>query len=593
MGTAADAARSAPVLFSKFIYAMKKLALFLLCITGLTAAAQQKVMNASYPGHSYNFPVSSRIRVDGANKFVVTDSPLVYHMPIGSVFTFSDGVVNPPICVKENDWKPGVSSLQSGSNGIFSLNDGEKFYWRGDSIAFGDYELKGIVVDTVKNVKMTDHAYRAYSDTVDVVFFKVQAGETGWYSLPSNDYCEYQGTTHVGKYAALVLSYVKGDDGEPINCIVGVSKWYTQLTDVTGVSGKVYKANGGVQYFDDLETAKDVVLNMDNFTASLWDDGTIKYGLSSPTWNYVSAGNTLTESEQAQGNLRNDHGMYVRPLMGTAKPSQEELDNKWGWRFETPDSTNAICDYYYKATDTTATIQYPELKTAAQTNPNQYDISECNTWKGATCLYLVPGDVNNFSKYRKYDGYLHVVMADGTEYRQHLTIDKKGVITASNTWEKTKGPKTTFGFNAANSYEDNGKLQYFNLRFLSNSLSSSIAANKKVTDFATAHKVERSLTNKGSLAYVPLLDTYIPYSFSNVKPATKVTYCVYGIMPKEDGVLNGEVKTNGVVCSTGKGADSPLYEKAYKFWIFKSANGHLICYETNESGYISCIEWYE
>ena len=570
---------------------MKKIALFLLCLAGLAANAQQ-VLNAAYPGHSYNFPVSSRLNVDGANKFVVTDNQLVYHMPIGSIFTFQDGVVNPPICVKENNWKPGVSSLQSGSNGLFSFTDGEKFYWRGDSIAFGDYDLKGIVVDTVRNVKMTDHAYSAFSDTVDVVFFKVQAGETGWYSIPSNDYCAYNGTTHVGKYAALLLNYVKGDNGEPVNCIVGVAKWCTSLPNVPGVSGKVYKANGGVQYFDDLETAKDVVLNMDNLNASI-KGGKVSYGLASPTWNYVSAGTSLAQSDQAKGDLINDHSVYVRHLVGGAKPSQEELDNKWGWRFETPDSTSAICDYYYKATDTTAYIQYPELKTAAQTSPNQYDISECNTWKGATCLYLVPGDVNNFSKYRPYDGFMHVVMVDGSEYRQHLTIDKKGVITASGNWEKTKGPKSTFTFNAANSYEDNGKLQYFNLRFMSNNLGTSVADNKKVVDFATARKVEHSLTSKAKMAYVPMLDTYIPFSFSNVKPASKVTYCVYGIHPTEDGNLDAAVKTNGVVCSTKNAAKSPVYEGAFKFWIFKSANGNLICYETNENGFISCIEWFE
>lgn len=571
---------------------MKKIALFLLCLTSLTATAQQKVMNAAYPGHSYNFPVSSRLKVDGANKFVVTDSPLVYHMPIGTVFTFRDGVVNPPVCVKENDWKPGVSSLQSGSNGLFSFSGGEKFYWRGDSIAFGDYDLKGIVVDTVRNVKMSDYAYRAFSDTVDVVFFKVQAGETGWYSLPSNDYCAYKGTTHVGKYAALILNYVKDGNGEPLNCIVGVSKWCTSLSEVPGVSGKVYKANGGVQYFDDLETAKDVVLNMDNLYASM-SDGKLMYGLASPTWNYVSAGSSLAQSEQAHGNLLNDHSTYVRHLIGGAKPSQEELDNKWGWRFETPDSTSAICDYYYKATDTTAYIQYPELKTAAQTTPNQYDISECNTWKGATCLYLVPGDVNNFSKYRKYDGYLHVVMVDGTEYRQHLTINKSGVISADGNWEKTKGPKSTYTFNAANSYEDNGKLQYFNLRFMSNNLGSSVPSDKKVTDFATASKVEHSLTSQLKMAYVPLLDTYIPYSFSRVKPESKVTYCVYGIHPTEDGNLDAAIGAKGVVCCTGGAAKGPQYEDAYKFWIFKSAEGNLITYETSENGFISCIEWFE
>ncbi len=566
---------------------MKKISLFILCLTALTVNAQD-VVNAAYPGHSYNFPLLSKVKADGSRKFVVTDGNLTYEMPITSTFSFQNGAVNTPICVKNNIWKPGVSSLQSGSAGIFSCA-GEKFYWRGDSIAFGDYSLKGIVVDTVKNVKMSDHAYRAYSDTVDVVFFKVQSGETGYYSLPSNDFTPYQGTVQVGKYAALILNYVKGDNGEPNNRIVGVAKWSTHLNSVPGVSGKVYDAQGSVMYFDDLETAKDVVLNMDNLNASI-SDSVVSYGLAAPTWNYLSTGSTLKMSDYAQGNIQNDSSVYVRRI-GVFKPSQEELDNGWSWRFETPDSTNAICDYYYKATDSTATIQYPELKSASQSKPNQYDISECNTWRGATCLYLVSEDyTTTFTKYRKYDGYLHVVMSDGSEYRQHLSIDKSGVITASGEWEKTKD--ATLNFTQANSYADNGKLQYFNLRFLSGNLGSSVAADKRIVDFATARKSEHSLTGK-SIAYLPLVDTYIPYSYSNVKPDSKLFYCVYSILPKEENILGADIKTNGVVCRSNNAGNSVTYEKAYKFWLFKSAEGNIICYETNECGYISCIEWFE
>ncbi len=558
-----------------------------MCLTALTVNAQD-VVNAAYPGHSYNFPLLSKIKTDGARKFVVTDGNLTYEMPISSVFTFQNGTVNTPICVKNNSWKPGVSSLQSGSNGIFS-EPNEKFYWRGDSIAFSDYNLKGIVVDTVRNVKMSEHAYRAYSDTVDVVFFKVQSGETGYYSLPSNDYCAFKESVHVGKYAALVLNYVKGANGEPNNGIVGVAKWSTQLNSIQGVSGKTYEAQGSVQYFDDLETAKDVVLNMDNLNASILN-GKVNYGLAAPTWNYVSAGTELKTSELTQGSLRNDSSVYVR-RMGNSKPSQEELDNNYGCRFETPDSTNAICDYYYKATNSTAYIQYPELKSASQNSPNQYDVTECNTWRGATCLYLVPKDnTQTFSKYRKYDGYIHVVMTDGSEYRQHLTINKTGVITASGEWEKTKDAK--LNFNAANSYVDNGKLQYFNLRFLSSNLGSSVADNKKVVDYATARESEYSLTGK-NIAYLPLVDTYFPYSFSNVKPDSKFLYCVYSVMPEEDNVLDADIKTNGVVCRSNNTGLSSTDEGAYKFWIFKSAEGNLICYETNDCGYISCIEWFE
>ena len=129
-----------------------------------------------------------------------------------------------------------------------------------------------------------------------------------------------------------------------------------------------------------------------------------------------------------------------RDVSNIAKPNQSWLDDGSAFRFDSPDTTSAVVDYYYSATDPEAEFQYPELRAAEGIPGDQYVKTENNTWVGATCLYLVPVRLQSYSKYRKFDGYLHVVMLDGTKYKRHFNIDKKGVITADENWEKESEP---------------------------------------------------------------------------------------------------------------------------------------------------------
>lgn len=570
---------------------MKKSAFLLALLTSYAGAAISQTMFSVINGkEKYEIPMDATITTDGKG-FVFNYDGKNYQLPLGSRIGLSANEKFLPVTLKGIHWKPGVSSLQSGSNGLFSRNR-EKFVWNDDFVAFSDYDCSGTVVDTVMNVRLDPvNDTRFYGDVVDVIFYKVQTGETGNISLPSNTLCDWKQTTHVGKYAALIISYgIDSNTGGRMNNVVGVAKWFSQLDTYTGVSGKQYNASGTAQYFDDLETAKDIVLNMKNFSRSVYN-GEEWGSLSAPTWNYLSEGDNFGSTEFSRVGNTEDITLTYRRLSGNNKPTADELEAGFAVRFDSPDRENVISDYYFTASDPNADFQYPELKSAPGQPDDQYKITECNVWKGGTCLYMVPSNGTTFSKYRKFNGYIHVRMTDGSEYSRHLSINKSGVITADENWTKDKD--ATLNVKMEKSYEDNGKLQYYGLCFLANILSKSNGLEKNVMQFDEAHAIETDLNQKGNLAFIPKANIYVPYSYTNIKPSKPMHYCNYSFVPLSDSNLGSEIGKNGVALTIGDDINSTYYERSYKYFIFTDDSNHIVNYTVNECGGISFVEWFE
>lgn len=557
----------------------------LLGLATVTAGAQN-VFSVTDGGKHYNVPIGAQIHVDEKNGFVLNHDNKDYQFSLASKITPAEGQVKLPMAIKNNRWRAGLSSITSASTGIFS-DSYDKFTWADDSVAFTDYELSGTVVDTVHNVPMVDALTKYYGDTVDIVFLKVSSGETGYHSLPSDTLCAWKETTHIGKIAALILSFGKdATTGEQLTTAVGVAKWASYLSTYTGVSGKEYTATGNVEYFDDLETAKDIVLNMENFSRS----GS-SYGLTAPTWNYLSAGKKLVQHNTASSDLLKPYKISVRKNISPAKPTKSNIESNFACRFDSPDPESAIIDYYYTATDSTAKFQYPELKSAANETPNMYYLKETNTWMGATCLYLVPSDGTTFSKYRKFKGYVHVKMLDGAEYKKYLSIDKKGVITVDDEWIQTEERTRNVMTSVKN--EDNDTLQYFNLKFMAFHLGSGNGLEKNVLSYDEAHAIETDLNNAATTNFVPRVWAYIPYSLVNIKPSQIMHHCNFSFMCKNADYMSEELQENGVALKLSDDVAGTMYEDNYRYWIFTDADGHLVAYTLNNSGLISALEWFE
>lgn len=565
---------------------MKRNIITMLLGLATATAGAQNVFSVADGDKHYNIPIGAQIHVDAKNGFVLSHDNKDYQFSLSSKITPAEGQVKLPLAIKNNHWWTGLSSLTSASAGIF--NDGyDEFAWIGDSIVFNDNKLSGSVVDTVHNVPMVDALTKYYGDTVDVVFLKVASGETGYHSLPSDTLCAWKETTHIGKIAALILSF--GQDaatGELLTTAVGVAKWSSFLNTYTGVSGKEYQATGYVEYFDDLETAKDIVLNMDNFSRS-----SSSYGLSAPTWNYLSAGTKFVEHATTTSELLKPYYIGLRKNISPAKPTESSMESYFACRFDSPDPESAIIDYYYTATDSTAKFQYPELKSAANETPNMYYLKETNTWMGATCLYLVPSDGTTFSKYRKFDGYIHVRMLDGAVYKKHLSIDKKGVITVDDEWIQTE--ERTRNVTTSVKNEDNDTLQYFNLKFMAFHLGSGNGLEKNVLSYDEAHAIETDLNNAATTNFVPRVWAYIPYSLVNIKPSQIMHHCNFSFMCNNASYMSEELQENGVTLKLSDDVAGTMYEDNYRYWIFTSADGHLVAYTLNNSGLISALEWFE
>ncbi len=565
---------------------MKKTVISMLFVlTAITTEAQNVFSVVDGNGH-YNIPIGAEIRIDSDKGFTLSLDRKDYQFSLNAKITPAEGKAKLPIAIKNNKWIAGLNSLTSASNGIFS-SDEEDFSWKDDNISFSNYYLSGTVVDTVRNVNMVDAWHKYYGKSVDMVFFKVATGETGYRSLPSDTLCAYKETTHVGKIAVLVISYATdAKTGEIASNAVGIAKWSSELRNYVGISGNTYTSSGYVMYFDDLQTAKDVALNTDNFSRN-----SDSYGLSAPTWNYLTAGTSLVEESVNKSELLKPLKTDIRTNISPAKPTQTNLDDQVAYRFDSPDPENAIVNYHYTATDSTATFQYPELKSADNTTPSPYSLRENNTWMGATCLYLVPSDGTNFSKYRKFDGYIHATMIDGAEYKRHLSINKKGVITVDGEWEQTKEPEINVTTSIKN--EDNGVAQYFNLKFMALDMGSKNGLEKNVLGYDEAHALEADPANAVTTPFVPRVWTYMPYSLSEIVPAHIMHRCNYSFMCENAEYMSEELQENGVALKLSDDVSGTYYEKNYRYWMFTDEEGHLIAYTLHNTGAVSAMEWFK
>lgn len=557
---------------------MKKL--YIVCILGLTSinGKAQTVYNVG----DYNIPICSQITVDANKGFIFENKGVEYQMPLDSKITISDGEVNLPLSIKNNNWLGGFSSLQSQSV-IFSPQD-VKFYWKGNRIFFSDYQLSGEVLDSVKNIPTGEYS-DYFGNKVDIVFLRVETGETGMWSLPSNTYCAWKETTHVGKIAAMILSYANSKStNKELNNVVGVAKWFSSLSEYTGISGQTYTASGTVEYFDDINTAKDVILNPNN-----WFRSENNLSLTSPTWQYLSVGDSLKKKSVYTDDELKQYFVSYRDVSNIAKPNQSWLDDGSAFRFDSPDTTSAVIDYYYSATDPDAEFQYPELRAAEGIPGDQYVKTENNTWVGATCLYLVPVRLQSYSKYRKFDGYLHVVMLDGTKYKRHFNIDKKGVITADENWEKESEPNIKIN----TTYEDNGKLQYFNVSFIPRYNLSSLPYKKRKVSFKEAKAIETNLDADYRMSFLPCVDAYIPYNLSTTKPIREMHCCNFSFRPNDCKFMESDMKENGVVLSLSDKMDGTFDSNGYNTWMFTDANNRIVAYTMSYICSLLNIEWME
>ncbi len=565
---------------------MKKIILLMLFVLTAVVTEAQNVFSVDDGNGHYNIPIGAEIRVNADNGFTLSLDKKDYQFGLNAKITPAEGKTKLPICLKNNTWQLGLSSITSASAGIFSRND-NAFTWKDDYVCDGSYGLSGTVIDTVRNVSMVSSWHKYYGKTVDMIFLKVATGETGYYSIPSDTLCDYKQTTHVGKVAVIIISYATdAETGEVANNAVGVRHWTSQLRNYTGISGKTYQSSGYVMYFDDLETAKDVALNTDNFSRS-----SDSYGLSAPTWNYLTAGSSLKEEYISNSDVLKPFKIDIRTNISPAKPTQKNLNDSVAWRFDSPDPENAIVNYHYTATDSTAKFQYPELKSGLNDKPEPYSLNENNTWLGATCLYLVPSNGYLFSKYRKFDGYIHVTMADGAEYRKHFSINKTGIINADEEWEQTKEHTVSVTTNLKN--EDNGKPQYFNLKFMALHMGSGNGLEKDVLTYDEAHAFEADPENNVTTPFVPRLWTYVPYTCTQITPKHIMHRCNYSFCCENAEYLGEEMQQKGVVLKLNDDVKGTYWENNYRYWMFTDDEGHIIAYTLHNTGAMSALEWFE
>ena len=557
---------------------MKKIYTTCLACLAATTGMAQTVYRVGY----YGIPTSAQITVSADRGFVFEKNKIEYQLPLNSKITLDNGEPCLPLAVKNNKWAGGYSSLQSQASILSPSTD--KFYWNDDNISFEDYKLSGDVIDSVKNVRLKSHT-DYFGDSVDIVYLRVRTGETGMYSLPSNTYCAWKETTHVGKIAAMVFAYAKDSStGRVLNNAFGVAKWYSSLSTYTGVSGKVYTASGAVEYFDDLTTAKDITLNPDN-----WYRNDDVYSLTSPTWQFLDNGgsrHSKTVYDNAELSQANISFLDIRNI---SKPRQSWLDDGTAYRFDTPDSLGAITGYSYTASDPDAELQYPEFKSAPEIAANQYNKTENNTWLGATCLYLVPMSTTSYSKYRKFDGYLHVSMADGSKYKRHFTIDKAGVISADDEWTQESAPQRQITDNC----QDNGELQYFGLRFMPRANLSSLPFTKRMATFKEAKTIETDLDTDYRMSFLPCVDVYVPNSVTGLMPSRQIHTCNFSFHPTNSLFMESRIMERGVVLHLSDDLDSSFDTNGYNTWMFGSTTGSIIAYTTTSICSFAAAEWFE
>lgn len=520
---------------------------------------------------TYAIPVKSTLKVDSTGVFRFTYYKKDYDFPLSSVIRLTNDETYLPLALRFNQWWGGYSGAQSNSNSILGTRKG-KFYWGDTSVSFSEYSCSGTVVDTVANVIMPESSphHEGFGNTVDLIYYK-----------DSN-----------GKYGALVLSYGKDPvTGHRLNNAVGVDRWFSQLDSCKGVSGKEYQFTGAFSLFDDLDTAKDITLNMSNFAMS--DINGKRIGsLTYPTWNYL-CDNTVYKSRILHSDTTlAKYKIPYNSMQGRKKPTQSDLDDAYGWRFESPDTTNVIVDYYYTAVDSTG-IQFPELKTGSgDTDADPKKITENYTWMGNTCVYLVPFNGTGYSKYRKFKGYIHVKMIDGSEYRQYFAIPKnKGYIEADSIWEKTKDASLKI---LAQS-EDNGEFHYANTRFVVSPNIVGSTYGSRMKTLKEVYEYEHSLDNAKNVQLVPVLDTYVPLSFANVVPHNEMHYNNFSFMPENPAFMSSKIQKQGVLLHMAVESDaySKNYSPGYNSWMYTDERGRIVAYSTDDMGGVTAIEWYQ
>lgn len=542
---------------------MKKYIIALLLALPLLGSHAQTTYSVERDGDQFAIPVRSTIGLDAKRGFVVTLDKKEYEFPLSSKFLVSDEEARLPLAVRYNQWWCGYSSGQSNSNSIIGDTRG-KFYWGDTNINWSIYSCSGTVLDSVANVSMAASGHtRDFGDAVDLVYY--DRGD--------------------GKVGALILAYGQdAETGKRLNNAVGVDYWYGNLTDYTGVSGKVYEGLGKIQYFDDLETAKDITQNMAGFSQG---------AITNPTWQFLSPGTTYKGRYASRDSVLRGYGLGCNVFKNRHKPTQANLDAKQGCIFETPDSTNAIVNFYYKTTLLSTDVQFPQLAGSSGNGNINVATDNC-TWMGSTCVYLVPWNGSEFKKYAKYKGYLYVVMADGAEYRKYFEIAKKtGVINNTDSaWVKTKDATIPL----LKEHEDNGEFHYTNLKYMLHpyNVTEQYGDNVRLT-YKEAYDYEHSLAENTYAQLFVKVDAYVPFSLAKVIPQRKMHTCNFSFRANNSKYLSSEIQDKGVLLHIADELSFKAngYDDGFNSWMFTDKDGRIVAYTTTFNGSLSAVEWYE
>ena len=203
----------------------------------------------------------------------------------------------------------------------------------------------------------------------------------------------------------------------------------------------------------------------------------------------------------------------------------------------------------------------------------------------------MPSNGITFSKYRKFDGYIHVSMVDGAEYRKHFSINKNGIINVDGEWEQTKEHSLNVTTSLKN--EDNGEPQYFNLKFMALRMGSGNGLEKNVLTYDEAHAFEADPENSVTTPFVPRLWTYVPYSCTGITPKHIMHRCNYSFLCENADYLSEEMQQNGVVLKLADDVKGLYYEDNYRYWMFTDDEGHIVAYTLHNTGTMSALEWFE
>ena len=92
----------------------------------LSTVCAQTMFSVEKGLEKYALPLTSSIKVGENGSFTAYYDNRTYELPLGSKIHISAEELHLPLTLKDIDWKPGVSSLQSGSNGLLRFDGGNK-----------------------------------------------------------------------------------------------------------------------------------------------------------------------------------------------------------------------------------------------------------------------------------------------------------------------------------------------------------------------------------------------------------------------------------------------------------------------------------